>query len=368
LDVISSIDIDLQEYGELLMQNRRGGIVALEPQTGEILALISVPNFDPSLLVGRVRSENFTSLQSDTTMPLFNRALMASYPPGSAFKIVNGLIGLQEEVITEDTRFGCNGGYMFVGCRFHASPLDLTSAIAISCNSYFCLAFRQILESRKFSNVEEGYTQWAKYISEFGFGRSLKTDFVNELAGIIPSSSYFDRLHGRNRWRALTVISLAIGQGELGTTPLQMANMTAAIANRGYYYTPHIVKGVGEVGKIDPRFGEKYYIDIDSIHFEKIVEGMEYAVNREGGTARVSAVPGIVMCGKTGTAQNPHGDNHSVFVAFAPKDDPKIAIAVFVENAGAGSAVAAPIASLMIEKYLTGTVTKNTRGQRVFGN
>ena len=357
MDVISSIDIDLQEYGELLMKNRRGGIVALEPQTGEILALVTAPNYDPSLLVGRVRSENFAALQSDSTRPLFNRALMSSYPPGSAFKVVNGLIGLQEEVITEDTRYSCSGGYMFVGCRFHASPVDLGSAVAVSCNSYFCHIYRQILENRKYSNVEEAYIQWAKYLNEFGFGRSLQTDFVNELAGFVPATTYFDRFHGRNRWRALTIISLAIGQGEMGTTPLQMANMTAAIANRGYYYTPHVVKGVGEVGKIDPRFSERHYIDIDSVHFERIVDGMESAVNEVGGTARVAAFPGVVVCGKTGTAQNPHGRDHSVFVAFAPKDDPKIAIAVYVENAGFGSTFAAPIASLMMEKYLTGTIT-----------
>jgi penicillin-binding protein 2 len=282
--------------------------------------------------------------------------------------MVNGLIGLQGGVITENTRFGCNGGYMFVGCRFHASPLDLTAAVAISCNAYFCQTYRNTLENRNYSNVEEAYIQWAKYLDEFGFGRSLKTDFVNELSGNVPQSTYYDRFHGRNRWRALTVISLAIGQGEIGTTPLQLANMTAAIANRGYYYTPHVVKGVGAVGQIDQKFKERHYINIDSVHFERIIEGMESAVSGVGGTARIATIPGIAVCGKTGTVQNPHGDNHSVFVAFAPKDDPKIAIAVFVENPGGGATLAAPIGSLMIEKYLTGTTTNNARQQRIRDN
>jgi len=367
LDIISSIDLDLQEYGEILMRNKRGSIVAIEPATGETLALISAPNYDPSLLVGRVRSENFVKLQSDTdVLPLFNRALMATYPPGSTFKPINGLIGLQEEVINEDTKFGCDRGYLFVGCHSHASPLDLSAAVANSCNSYFCQAFRLILENKKYSNIGEAYGQWKKYLDEFGFGRALGTDFVNELTGFVPSAAYYDRYHGQNRWRALTVISLAIGQGEIGTTPLQMANMTAAIANRGYYYTPHIVKGIGVAGIIDPKFKEKHYIDIDSVNFEKIIAGMEGAVSGvQGATARSAAIPGIVVCGKTGTAQNPHGDDHSVFIAFAPKDDPKIAIAVYVENAGFGATYAAPIASLMIEKYLTGAVASKTKEQRI---
>ena len=366
LDVISSIDLDLQEYGERLMQNKRGSIVAIEPNSGEVLALVSVPNYDPSLLVGRVRSENFIKLQSDNTLPLFNRALMAQYPPGSTFKPINGLIGLQEEVITEDTKFGCNYGYLFVGCHGHSSPLDLAAAIANSCNSYFCQAFRYILENKKYSTISEAYGQWKDYIDEFGFGRSLDTDFMNENTGFIPSSAYQDNIYGRNRWRALTVISLAIGQGEIVATPLQMANMTATIANRGYYYTPHIVKGIEETGMIDPKFKEKNYIDIDSLNFEKIIMGMEGAVSGvPGATATIAAIPGIVVCGKTGTAQNPHGDDHSIFVAFAPKDNPKIAIAVFVENAGFGSTYAAPIASLMMEKYLTGTISNKAKEQRI---
>ena len=237
----------------------------------------------------------------------------------------------------------------------------MAAAVANSCNSYFCQTFRLILENKKYSNIGEAFGQWKKYIDEFGFGHSLGTDFTNELAGTIPSAEYYDGYHGQNRWRALTVISLAIGQGEIGTTPLQMANMTAAIANRGYYYTPHIVKGIGG-GTIDSKFREKHYIDIDSANFEKIIAGMEGAVSGvPGATARIAAIPGIDVCGKTGTAQNPHGDDHSVFIAFAPKDNPKIAIAVYVENAGFGATYAAPIASLMMEKYLTGTISNTSR-------
>ena len=366
-DIISSIDIDLQEYGELLMKNKRGSIVAIEPSTGEVLALVSAPNFDPGLLVGRVRSENFSRLQSDTALqPLFNRALMASYPPGSTFKPINGLIGLQEGAISEETLFGCNHGYLFVGCHSHSSPLDLAGAVANSCNAYFCQTYRKMLENSKYNSVSDAFEAWKKYLDEFGFGSKLGTDFINELPGFIPSPSYFDRYHGKGRWKALTVISMAIGQGEIGTTPLQMANMTAAIANRGYYFTPHIVKAVGAGGNINPRFIAKHQLSIDSANFEKVILGMEGAVSGvPGATARVAAIRGIIVCGKTGTSQNPHGDDHSVFIAFAPKDDPKIAIAVYVENAGFGSTSAAPVASLMIEKYLRNSVTNKAMEQRI---
>jgi penicillin-binding protein 2 len=366
-DITTSIDIDLQEYGELLMRNKIGSIVAIEPKSGEVLALVSSPDYDPGLLVGRIRSENFAKLQSDTIIrPLFNRALMASYPPGSTFKPINGLIGLQEGVITADTRFGCNSGYLFVGCHSHESPLDLAGAIKNSCNSYFCQAFRRVLENPQYLTISAAYDKWKLYLGEFGFGKKLGTDFVNELAGFIPSPGYYDRYYGKNRWKALTVISLSIGQGEIGTTPLQMANMTAAIANRGYFYTPHIVKGIGSDHIIDQRFKTRHKISIDSANFEKIILGMEEAVNGgAGATARVAALKDIIVCGKTGTVQNPHGDNHSVFVAFAPKDDPKIAIAVYVENAGFGATYAAPVASLMIEKYIRGEITDKALEQKI---
>lgn len=358
-DLISSIDMDLQEYGEFLMRNKTGSIVALEPKTGEVLSLVSSPNYDPGLLVGRVRSENFARLNADTMwLPLFNRALQASYPPGSTFKPVNGLIGLQEGVITPSTMFGCSMGYLFVGCHSHSSPLDLKGGISNSCNSYFCQTFRRILENRNYGSVAEAYNKWRGYLTEFGFGQKLGIEFTNELPGFIPSTGYFDRYYGKNRWKALTVISMAIGQGEIGTTPLQMANMTAAIANRGYYYVPHVVKSIGKSGKAEQKFLTKHQISIDTANFEEIIDGMDAAVNGvQGATARIAALKDIVVCGKTGTAQNPHGKDHSVFVAFAPRDDPKIAIAVYVENAGFGATYAAPVASMMIEKYLTGKIT-----------
>jgi len=366
-DIISTMDMDLQEYGERLMKNKTGSIVALEPKTGEVLALVSAPNYDPGLLVGRIRSDNFARLSADTALkPLFNRALQAKYPPGSTFKPINGLIGLQEKVITPSTIFGCNNGYLFVGCHSHSSPLDLINGISHSCNSYFCQVYRRILENPQYPTIADAFTKWKEYLNEFGFGKKLGIEFTNELTGLVPSTAYFDRYYGKNKWKALTVISMAIGQGEIETTPLQMANMTAAISNKGYYYIPHIVKTIGQDNQIDQKYRTKQVINIDSANFETIIAGMEEAVNGgEGSTARIAALKDIIVCGKTGTAQNPHGKDHSVFIAFAPKDDPKIAIAVYVENAGFGATYAAPVASLMIEKYLTGKVTNAWSEQRI---
>ena len=366
-DIISGIDFGLQEYGERLMQNKSGSIVAIEPESGEILALVSSPNYDPGLLVGRIRSENFARLQADTLFkPLFNRATMAKYPPGSTFKPINGLIALQEKVIVPSTKFSCSNGYLFVACHTHSSPLDLEGAIMNSCNAYFCQAYRRILENPRYGTIAEAYEKWRSYLTEFGFGKKLGTELVNELPGLVPPSTYFDRYHGKNGWKALTVISMAIGQGEVETTPLQMANYTAAIANRGFYYTPHIVKSIGEDHRVELRFTEKHSISIDSVNFEVIIKGMEDAVNGgPGATARGAAINGITVCGKTGTAQNPFGKDHSVFIAFAPKEHPKIAIAVYVENAGFGATYAAPVASLMIEKYLNDTIANKYQEERM---
>jgi penicillin-binding protein 2 len=275
---------------------------------------------------------------------------------------------LQEKVITPSTVFGCNNGYLFVKCHSHSSPLDLIHGISNSCNSYFCQVYRRILENPAYPTIEDAYSKWRAYLDEFGFGKKLGIEFTNELTGLIPSPAYFDKYYGKNKWKALTVISMAIGQGEVETTPLQMANMTAAIANRGYYYIPHIVKSIGIDKKIDQKYLTKQVINIDSSNFESIVLGLEEAVNGEAGaTARIAALKDIIVCGKTGTAQNPHGNrkDHSVFIAFAPKDDPKIAIAVYVENAGFGATYAAPVASLMIERYLTGKVTNSWSEQRI---
>jgi penicillin-binding protein 2 len=361
-DLISTLDIDLQVYGEKLLKNKNGSIVAIEPSTGEILAMITAPNYDPSLLVGRIRTDNFRLLQNDTLKPLFNRAIMASYPPGSTFKPINGLIALQEGVITRGYQFFCEYGYyapgVHVACH-HFTSFNLPMAISTSCNAYFCNAFRRILENKKYTDTSEAYKMWRSYLSAFGFGAKLGVDLNNELSGFVPETDYYNRYYGEGRWKALTVLSLAIGQGELGTTPLQMANMVATIANRGYYYTPHLIKAISnDASLIDQKYLEKRSSGVDSVHFEVIIEGMKGVVGDvEGATARWVAIRDIEMAGKTGTAENPHGPDHSIFVAFAPADDPKIAIAVYVENSGFGSTYAAPAASLMIERYLKGEIT-----------
>lgn len=362
-DLYSTLDITLQRYGEALMSNKSGSIVAIEPSTGEILALVSTPAYDPSLLVGRVRSDNFTRLQSDSLNPLFNRALMASYPPGSTFKMMSGMIGLQEGVLSASTRFSCSMGYhagsLTVGCHSHSSPLDLPGAVMNSCNAWFCNAFRRILEDSKYNSVPKAYDQWREYVTSFGFGSRLGIDLPGELNGNIPSHAYYDRYYGKDKWKSLMLISLAIGQGEIGATPIQMANMTAAIANRGYFYTPHVVRSIGAGGLPAEPFMIKHTTGISTENFEPIIEGMQMAVNGgAGATARGAALDSIIICGKTGTAQNPHGKAHSVFVAFAPRVNPQIAIAVYVENAGAGATIAAPVASLMIEKYLKGKIKR----------
>jgi penicillin-binding protein 2 len=361
-NLVCSIDEDLQAYGERLMKNYKGSIVAIEPSTGEILALISAPSYKPSLLVGRQRTANYSKLENDVLEPLFNRALMANYPPGSTFKPVQALIGLQEGVISSESSFSCNQGYfakgVSVGCHIHSSPLDLVHGIQNSCNAYFCNVFRRIIENPKYKNAEQAYNNWRDYVLTFGFGNRLNADFTNELKGFIAPASYYDKYYGSNHWYALTLISLSIGQGELLMTPLQMANMVACIGNRGYYYTPHVVKQIEGVDTIENRFYRKHVIPVDTANFGLVVRGMELAVNGgAGSTAGIARLPDIVVCGKTGTAQNPHGLSHSVFVAFAPKNNPKIAISVYVEHGKWGATYAAPIASLMIEKYLNDSIS-----------
>jgi penicillin-binding protein 2 len=361
-NLVCSIDADLQEYGERLMKNYKGSIVAIEPATGEILTLISAPSYNPSLLIGRKRTLNYTSLENDPLEPLFNRALMANYPPGSTFKPVQALIGLQEGVISAGSSFSCNQGFyargVSVGCHVHNSPLDLIHGIQNSCNAYFCNVFKRIIENPKYNNAEQAYSIWREYVISFGFGSRLNSDFTNELKGFVAPVSYYDRYYGSNHWNALTVISLAIGQGELLITPLQMANMAATIANRGYYVIPHVVREIEGIDTIESRFYKKHIIRVDTANFGLVVQGMEMAVNGgPGSTARIAQLPEIVVCGKTGTAQNPQGKDHSVFVAFAPKNNPKIAISVYVEHGEWGASYAAPIASLMIEKYLSDSIS-----------
>ncbi|HAN79006.1 MAG TPA: penicillin-binding protein 2 [Bacteroidales bacterium] len=367
-DITLSIDLELQQYAELLFRNKIGSVVAIEPATGEILALVSSPGYDPNLLVGRERAKNYNKLLlNDSIRPLFNRAVMAQYPPGSTFKVINALIGLQENVITTSTSFVCNHGYSAgsfrMGCH-HTGTINFMYSIAGSCNAYYANVFRRILDKPGQKSIYPNYNTWYKHVTSFGLGKRLNSDVPGELRGLVPDSSYFDKKYGgRNRWKSLFVVSMAIGQGELGTTPLQMANMTATIANRGYYYTPHLLKSIEGTDTIPSNFKVKHTTNIERQYFDVVVDGMEQVVL--SGTAVMAQVPGIAVCGKTGTAQNPHGDDHSIFVAFAPKDNPKIVIAVYVENAGFGSTWASPIASLMMEKYLTDTITRPLLEQRI---
>jgi penicillin-binding protein 2 len=355
-NLITTIDLELQEYGEMLMRGKVGSLVAIEPSTGEILAMVSGPSYDPSLLTGRRFSSNFALVSSDTAKPLFTRPLMAMYPPGSIFKIVQTLIGLQDGALTYDTRFPCDRS--IVNCHNHPNPTNLHGAIQYSCNPYFHQAFRRIINQNKSPNTfidsRIGLDNWREYVGRFGLGAPLGVDLPSEKGGQMPTSSLYNRIYGEGRWKFSTIYSLSIGQGEMLVTPLQMANLAAIIANKGYYYTPHFVKGI-EGGEIDPRFTVRNQTGIDSVYFAFVQDAMSDAIY---GTASRAIIPGITLCGKTGTAQNPHGEDHSVFMAFGPKEDPKIAIAVYVENAGWGGRAAASTASLMIEKYLTGEVKR----------
>lgn len=366
-NLYTTLDVQLQAYGERLMQNKRGSAVAIEPKTGEILALVSAPSYDPGLLVGRIRNTNYSILSTDPVKPLFNRALMAQYPPGSAFKVVNTLIGLQEGVLVPSTRYSCHGGYVAgnirVGCHNHASPLDVKGSIQNSCNAYSCHVFRSLLDRDKFPDITSAFNNWRNHVLSFGFGNVFNNDLPYGLSGSIPTAEYYDRYHGKNRWKSLTVISLAIGQGEIGVTPLQLANLGAIVANRGYYYVPHIVKAIEHPDSINKKFSTPKYTTIDRQHFDLMAEAMNQVM--KAGTGAYSNIDSLNICGKTGTVQNPHGADHSVFIAFAPKDDPKIAISVIIENAGFGATWAGPVASLMIERYLTGKVSREWFEKRI---
>lgn len=359
-NLYSALDLALQEYGEELMRNKTGSIVAIEPSTGEILAVVSSPSYDPNLLVGRERSKNYGKLILDTlNVPLFNRACMAYYPPGSTFKLVNGLIGQQEGVTFPSSRYPCSMGYPVMGrkpaCHRHPSPLNLAESVQHSCNAYYCYVFRSIVDQRKFKTFEDGYNNWRDHVLSFGVGKKLGTDMPQELRGMVPTVDYYNKVFRPGGWKSSTIVSLSIGQGELGITPLQMANIMCIIANQGYYYTPHVIKGIEKNNTPRKEYKTKNYTSIDAKYFPIMIDGMEQVV--EAGTARVAKIKDISICGKTGTAQNPRGKDHSLFVGFAPKNNPKIAIAVMVENAGFGATWAAPIASLMIEKYLRDSAT-----------
>ena len=358
------IDIILQAYGEKLLANKRGCIVAIEPATGEILALVSAPTYDPNLFIGKRNiSKNYSKLLLDPSKPLYPRPLAAEYPPGSTFKLLNSLIGLQEGVITPESGFPCNKAV--VGCHNHPSAGNLADAIKFSCNPYFYAVTRRIIQQNKeksvFVDAEIGLNLWAKYMHSFGLGQNLETDITGLRPGSIPDANYYDKWYGHHRWAFSTIRSISIGQGEVMLTPLQMANIAAIIANRGWYYTPHFVKSIGQDGPLE-QFKKKHYSMVDAKHYEVIVEGMRRVVHESGGTGKRAKLKDYIVCGKTGTVQNPHGEDHSVFVAFAPMYKPKIAIAVFIENAkGGGGLWAAPTAGLMIEKYLTRKITEKDR-------
>ncbi|MCP9235654.1 penicillin-binding protein 2 [Lewinella sp. JB7] len=366
-DLITTIDLDLQEYGEELMVNKIGSVVALEPSTGEVLAMISAPTYDPrSLRIGRNRGKSFTRLQNDTLQPLLNRAINGKYPPGSPFKTLVALIAMETGTLTPDRGISCPGGFasggrVLLGCHNHPYCTNVEDAIAQSCNAYFVTAWLENINRYGGLTPEKGLDEFNEYLYQFGLGSKLGIDFPGEIAGNVPTSTYYtDRFAEDQFWRAIWIRSLAIGQGEYELTALQTANFVAAIANRGHWYTPHLVKQVqeGNEGVARTVTAERHDIDIDRDHFETVVRGMRKTVTE--GTARVADVPGIDICGKTGTIQNSYGD-HSSFVAFAPADDPKIAIMVYVENGGFGGSVAAPIASLMIEKYLNGEIAENRK-------
>ena len=355
-DITTTIDAELQNYGQMLMQNKVGSLIAIEPSTGEILTMVSSPGINVDMLADI--GQHYSEISSDPYKPMFNRTVQASYPPGSVFKLVNGLIGLQEGVVSPGTMYPCSMGYKFgknkLGCHAHKSPINLEESIMMSCNAYYCYIFRDLLENRKYGSIDEAMDKWNEYVKSFGFGKKLGSDFPAELSGSIPDSKYYNKVYGKGGWKATTVISLSIGQGEIGCTPLHLANLCATIANRGFYYIPHIIKDSENV-TIDQKYKEKQYTMVDTTHFPKVVGGMYRAVNSgygSGGTASVAAVKGLDICGKTGTAQNPHGDDHSVFICFAPRENPKIAVAAYVENGGFGATWAAPIASLLTEMYL----------------
>jgi len=361
------MDIDLQVYGEQLMQNKRGCIVAIEPSTGEILAMVSSPSYDPNLFVGRSNiSKNYSKLLNDPDKPLFPRPLAAEYPPGSIFKLINALIGMQEGVIDENASFPCNKS--LVGCHGHPTATSVAKGVQMSCNPYFYGVTRKILQQGKsknhFEDAYQGLAVWNKYMKSFGLGYILETDVAGLRAGLIPTPAFYDKWYGHHGWAFSTIRSISIGQGEVKLTPLQMANVAAIMANRGWFITPHIVKSIGSKGPME-QFKKKHKTMVRPEFFKPVVEGMRMAVNEGGGTARRARIKDIVVCGKTGTAQNPHGEDHSVFIAFAPMYKPKIAIAVFIENAGFGGTWAAPIASLVMEKFINKKVENKTEEKRI---
>lgn len=369
-NLITSIDAELQAYGERLMLNKSGSIVAIEPSTGEILSIVTAPSYDPNMLTGKKFSDNFYKLKEDTARdPLYNRATMGTYPPGSIFKLVQAAIALEEGIVKDGESYRI-GPYPNMGDHSPAGSYTIQKAIMKSSNWFFAWKYKEMIHLKKkknrYEDAEYGFDNWRDHLLKFGLGEVLHTDLGFEKSGNVPTNAYYDKEYGDRRWKASTIISNAIGQGELLVVPVQMANFAACIANRGYWYTPHVVKKIeGDTTDALARFRKKHYTRVDSAHFEPVIDGMEMVINTPGGTGYWRArIDSIIVCGKTGTAENPHGEDHSVFIAFAPKDNPKIAVAVYVENAGYGGTWAAPITSLMIEKYLT-RETNQRREKRI---
>lgn len=361
--LITTIDIELQKLGERLLKNKLGSVVAIEPHSGEILAFVSSPGYDPNKMVGRETGSNYMKIWADPYKPFFIRPIKGRYSPGSAFKPLDALIGLQEGVINEFSTFNCPGYYWAGNRKFKCEHVDgdiaLRKGIARSCNTYFYNVFAKLMLKNGYKNQHSTYDKWREQVKKFGVGDTLDIDFPGESVYKLFSAADYTKRYSKY-WGYTTILSVAIGQGEISTTPLQMANIMAIIANRGYYIKPHLAKGIGPHKYINPKYTEKHFVDIEARHFEPVIDGMQDAVNSSIGTATESRIPNVIMCGKTGTVQNIHGKNHSVFIGFAPRDNPKIAIAVIVENAGYGGAYAAPIASFMTEKYLTGQISKRT--------
>jgi penicillin-binding protein 2 len=367
-NLVLTLDADLQAYGEKLMQNKKGSIVAIQPSTGEILALVSSPGYDPNLLVGRERSQNFKALQmNDSLGPLFNRTINAQYRPGSIFKIVESLIALNEGVITPETRIRCNRG--IIGCHGPHSNDDLLNAIVHSCNPYFRDVYRRLIQRGNYPSIykdsEEGLKRWRELVMKFGFGKQLGLDIRGEKGGQVPGVELYNKWYGEGSWAFSTIYSNAIGEGELLVVPLQMANLAAIIANKGYFYTPHLVKSFGKDRAIREEYTIKNSTEVKEEYFDLVQEAMYRVVNQDGGTARRARMSDIAVCGKTGTVQNGDYPDHSVFIAFAPRENPQIAIAVYVEYAGFGGTWAAPISALMIEKYLKGEISDERKEKRI---
>lgn len=354
-NLYSTVDIELQNYAETMLKGKAGSIVALEPSTGEILAMASGPSYDPNLLAGRAYSENYTILQKDSLKPLFNRPLMGMFPPGSIWKLAQALIALQEGVITPDSRIPCNRALL--NCHGPHSNADLRGAIQVSCNPYFRNVYQRLINMDKakdpFEDTKIGFENWRNHVLSFGFGKPLGIDLPSEKSGYIPTINFYNKWYGERGWRFSTIYSNSIGQGELQVVPLQMANLAAIIANRGYYYKPHMIKAIGEDGEPLKEYREKQYTTVDPKHFQVVIDAMEDVVQFGTGSYKAK-VKDLAICGKTGTVQNSQGEDHSVFIAFAPKENPKIAVSVYVEHGGQGARAAAAIAGLMIEKYIKG--------------